>query len=456
MRAPLGPLDYLRQNFWLRIDQQGIANTLKGVPFGPAWNGSLWSLFYEFICYLMLAVFALSRLLRHRRLVAILAAAAWGAELIITWNMSLNAQVNIFNATDATRLLQLVPIFLFGTLLYLYRDKVPDSFWLAAASAILVALSFVIPLDGRDREFGLTLTNVFAPALAYLMIWLGIHLPLYKVGARNDYSYGIYIYGYPVTQLLAVWGVYRWGVVGYTSCVVVVTTLFAVGSWWLIEKNVLRLKKVGLTRPPGPRTRLPIDLYQSEQSGHHRAFKRDHVSTTNWIADRLGVTTSPVSLRADMTSGRRSATTQRWAGRSSSPRTISKRQTPMPTGSCSISRGRIVADGTAAEVKALASGRTMRATLAGADEDGIAADLGGRFKGGPASGPRGHAVRCFTGPSADRRTLCRRSTATPLPMATEWNQVLEHLARDQGILERQGSDDLHSRVIGATDRSEVR
>ena len=41
-----------------------------------------------------------------------------------------------------------------------------------------------------------------------------------------------------------------------------------------------------------------------------------------------------------------------------------------------ISRGRIVADGTAAEVKALASGRTMRATLAGADEDGIAADLG--------------------------------------------------------------------------------
>jgi peptidoglycan/LPS O-acetylase OafA/YrhL len=165
--------------------------------------------------------------------------------------MSLNSQVNIFNATDATRLLQLVPIFLCGTLLYLYRDKVPDSFWLAAASAILVGLSFVIPLDGRDREFGLTLTNVFAPALAYLMIWLGIHLPLYKVGSRNDYSYGIYIYGYPVTQLLAVWGVYHWGVMGYTSSVVVLTVLFAVGSWWLIEKNALRLKKIGLTRPSG-------------------------------------------------------------------------------------------------------------------------------------------------------------------------------------------------------------
>ena len=253
LRAPLGPFDYVRQNLWLRIDQQAIANTLRGVPFGPAWNGSLWSLFYEFVCYLMLALFALSGLLRHRWIVAILAAAAWGTELIITWNPTFNAQVTIFNATDATRFLQLVPIFLAGTLLYLYRDTIPDSFWLAAACAIVVALSFVIPLDGRNREFGLTLTNVFAPALAYLMIWLGIHLPFHKVGTRNDYSYGIYIYGYPVTQLLAVWGVYRWGVVGYTSSVVLLTSLFAVGSWWLIEKNALRLRKIWLTRPSGPR-----------------------------------------------------------------------------------------------------------------------------------------------------------------------------------------------------------
>jgi peptidoglycan/LPS O-acetylase OafA/YrhL len=256
VHAPVGPLDYIRQNFWLRIDQQRIANTLTGVPFGSDWNGSLWSLFYEFLCYLMLALFAMSGILRHRWIVAILAAAAWGAELVITWNSALNAQINIFTATDATRLLQLVPIFLTGTLLYLYRDKVPDSIWLAAASAVLVALSFVIPLDGRDREFGLTLTNVFAPALAYLMIWLGIHLPLYKVGVRNDYSYGIYIYGYPVAQLLAVWGVYRWGAVGYLSSVTLLTALFAVGSWWLIEKHALRLKKIGLTRPPAPRDQV--------------------------------------------------------------------------------------------------------------------------------------------------------------------------------------------------------
>jgi ABC-2 type transport system ATP-binding protein len=41
-----------------------------------------------------------------------------------------------------------------------------------------------------------------------------------------------------------------------------------------------------------------------------------------------------------------------------------------------ISRGRIVADGTGAEIKALASGRTVRATLPGADTSALAA-LGG-------------------------------------------------------------------------------
>jgi ABC-2 type transport system ATP-binding protein len=38
-----------------------------------------------------------------------------------------------------------------------------------------------------------------------------------------------------------------------------------------------------------------------------------------------------------------------------------------------ISKGRIVADGTAAEVKGLASGRTIRATLPGADEAALRA-----------------------------------------------------------------------------------
>ena len=49
--------------------------------------------------------------------------------------------------------------------------------------------------------------------------------------------------------------------------------------------------------------------------------------------------------------------------RSCLPRTTSTRLTPTPIASCSFARGSIVADGTTAEIKNLASGRTVRATI---------------------------------------------------------------------------------------------
>ena len=46
---------------------------------------------------------------------------------------------------------------------------------------------------------------VLAPLpVALLVLWAGIVLPFGRVGRRNDFSYGIYIYAFPVQQLIAV------------------------------------------------------------------------------------------------------------------------------------------------------------------------------------------------------------------------------------------------------------
>ena len=65
--------------------------------------------------------------------------------------------------------------------------------------------------------------------------------------------------------------------------------------------------------------------------------------------------------------------TRPWAGRSSLRRITWRRRTPTLYRVVLISKGRIVADGTAAEVKGLACGRTIRATLPGADETALRA-----------------------------------------------------------------------------------
>jgi len=143
----------------------------------------------------------------------------------------------------------LVPIFLSGSLLYLYRERVPDSGALALGATVLFLAGMVIPVGQGANDFYQTSLDLTAIFLAYPLIWLGIHLPFARVCAVNDYSYGIYIYAFPIQQLLVLWGVNRWGYWTYTLVTLAVVVPFAVASWWLVEKHALRLKKLKMPMP---------------------------------------------------------------------------------------------------------------------------------------------------------------------------------------------------------------
>lgn len=138
--------------------------------------------------------------------------------------------------------------FLAGTLIYLYRERVPDSALLAIGCAIGFVATLYIPNGGHPSFGRLTPSNFGAFLLAYPLLWLGAHLPFYWIGAKNDYSYGVYIYAFPLTQLLTDLGAQRVGFVPFMLLTASVTLAFAVMSWWLIEKRALRLKKVAVGR----------------------------------------------------------------------------------------------------------------------------------------------------------------------------------------------------------------
>ncbi len=246
-----GPFSYLYRNWLLpstALHQNKITGTPYHVPFPLAWNGSIWTLFYEFLCYLLLAGLAVAGFLRRRAVTLVAAGSMVALTFVITLTPTLDHPFNGFHHQLLLNTIRFTAIFLVGSVLYLYRDWVPDSGWLALAASALFVAGMLLPNGGlhgtRNPMYAFTESSLFAPVIAYPMLWLGIHLPFQRVGARNDYSYGIYIYGYPVSQLLALWGAQRFGYPFYLTSVVAVTGLLAVGSWWLIEKRALSLKRV--------------------------------------------------------------------------------------------------------------------------------------------------------------------------------------------------------------------
>jgi peptidoglycan/LPS O-acetylase OafA/YrhL len=240
------PYGYVYRNLLLTIHQSSIAGTPKGSLIPLDWNGSLWSLYYEFLCYLILMVLAIAGLLRRRGAILIIATFLWATVVIITFTPMFANKFNIFENQTTFNILKLACVFMVGSVIFLYQDLIPDSGWIAVACAVLIVACLCWPTDGQSPSFSFTESDLMIPLITYPLLWLGIHLPFQRVGCRNDYSYGVYIYGFPVAQLLVILGIERWGLLPYTAMAVFCTAPLAVASWWAVEKHALKLKTLGM------------------------------------------------------------------------------------------------------------------------------------------------------------------------------------------------------------------
>jgi peptidoglycan/LPS O-acetylase OafA/YrhL len=221
-----GPFDYVLANSLLRISAYGIAGTPTGVPVPGVWNGSLWTLFYEFMCYLMVAVLAIVGFLRRRRALLVLWAICWSAQIVIGVSGT-----HAFHSIHYV--IRFVPIYLAGVMLWIYRDKIPDSPWLFFGATAL----FVTGVHFEDPHV------LSGPPLAYMGVWVAMHFPGKQIGTKYDISYGVYIYAYVVGQILATWNIHQWGYWPFCFLTICMTCVLAAISCVLIEQPALRLRK---------------------------------------------------------------------------------------------------------------------------------------------------------------------------------------------------------------------
>ena len=197
-------------------------------------NANLWTLPAEFYCYLMAAVAMATGCLFHRVIIT----AIYGVASIVLVAMSIKTGFGLTETTAST--IALVYYFATGGIFYLWRDTIARDLRLFAVAAVLA--------------YGLLYIHatLFLAAIpvAYVTVYLGLfHHQKLTVLRKADYSYGIYLYGFPITQaLLAVMpSLHGHGNV-LALLATVVTLTFAALSWHLIEAPMLALKSYVLRR----------------------------------------------------------------------------------------------------------------------------------------------------------------------------------------------------------------
>lgn len=184
-------------------------------------NGSLWSLPVEFRLYLALLVVSLVGWLTPKRFSAF-------ALLLIALVLYLTPRFSWFqtyvNWVDAGA------FFLGGTYLWVYRYEVPLSHW-----AVVGFLSLALMTHGTGSFY-----VAYYLCVTYLVFYVGfvVRLPVIK---KNDISYGVYLYGWPVQQCV-IFAAPGHGAAFNTVVASSITLGIAYASWRLVEQPMLKMK----------------------------------------------------------------------------------------------------------------------------------------------------------------------------------------------------------------------
>ena len=217
--------EYLLRNLLLFFPKYPLPGVFESNRFGPAINGSLWTLNYEVLCYLGVVLCGGLGFLERPT--------AFAAGLVLLLMLYATAQLLPLHE----RIENLAPLglsFGIGMAFWVWRSTIPLSWPMAGAALVAAVLLRSTPV------FGLAL----ALALAYGVFVLGyarIH-SLKWYTRLGDYSYGTYVYAFPVQQLIAFLGV----VSPLTNMALAfpAVLLCAVLSWVFVEAPALRLRGV--------------------------------------------------------------------------------------------------------------------------------------------------------------------------------------------------------------------
>ncbi|MGM9833439.1 MAG: acyltransferase family protein [Candidatus Limisoma sp.] len=215
-----------------------VEPTLPGVftdNIEAAVNGSLWTIKAEVLLYFTVpVVYVLARRFGKTRVLvtmfALLAAGFLGC--LYLHDVTGNKAVSML----AHKVLQPFGYFYAGTAILLYLEKfLRNVWWLLAVAVVLFMLRSTSAVLLELAPFSLA---VIIGAVGMKCKWLN------RLGRHNNITFGMYLYHFPVIQVVGMCGLQHVSLALSMVVVFAVTIAISLLSWFLLEKPIIEHKRL--------------------------------------------------------------------------------------------------------------------------------------------------------------------------------------------------------------------
>ncbi len=200
-------------------------------------NGSLWSIPYEFWCYLGVLALGLTGLLgiqrRHWLLIVFAATLLVRAWLEVTGRKPGGGLIGAIIGWPY-QWFKMLPCFLGGMLVHRYRDVVPRRLWIALGGVLAVASLSWLPIHEAWKT---ALVGIaFPPAVTYCVFYFAFARQFLNAGKYGDFSYGTYLYAFPIEQILRATYGNNIPFYIYVQLSILLSICAGIVSWYCVER----------------------------------------------------------------------------------------------------------------------------------------------------------------------------------------------------------------------------
>ncbi len=220
-------------------EEQNLPGVFHSLPWKGVVNGSLWTLPFEIKAYCLLVVLSIiihKFVLKFHGLInektLYLLVPLIGMLIYISDYFFTFLPISYFGSED----FRLYSLFFIGTACYIFRSQ------LVLSKYVFYILIVCLLISALDKDLFFVVYNI---VIFYVIFYIA-YVPKGKVRKFNqygDYSYGIYIYAWPVQQSIIA---LMQNVNILELCIIsfIVTLLLSYFSWHLVEKKALKYRYI--------------------------------------------------------------------------------------------------------------------------------------------------------------------------------------------------------------------